>query len=155
VFDGYKEASVIRLNCDSQGKSAVERDNPLTAGTLVLSREIRIERLELEDKVGLHLGEPADKSRSEPHALSVIPPNEVVPYRWSPKPWAIDTYIDALEYEVSQQWLHLRVRQREVCAAAARIKAHHGDFNALLWYAVAVMIGCLGWLSYIIYEAIY
>lgn len=32
-------------------------------------------------------------------------------------------------------------------------KAHHADPSALLWYSAAVVIVCLGWLSYIIFVA--
>ena len=60
----------------------------------------------------------------------------------------------SLEYEVSPEWMRLRGRQREESGAAARIKAQHSNSDALLWYVATFMMGCLGSLFYITYEAL-
>ena len=73
---------------------------------------------------------------------------------WSLEQKEIDAYIDALEHEVSQEWMRPRLRHRAEFRSAARINATHGGSSALLWYALVVMIGCFGWLSYVIYEAL-
>jgi len=66
----------------------------------------------------------------------------------------IDAYMAALEHEVSRERMRPRLRRRVEFRSAARINATQGGSSALLWYALVVMIGCFGWLTYIIYEAL-
>lgn len=58
--------------------------------------------------------------------------------------------MDPLEYEISQR--QLRLRQTNEWGAPGQIKIHHADPSALLWYSAAVVIVCLGWLSYMIFS---
>ncbi len=38
--------------------------------------------------------------------------------------------------------------------AALRIVVQHSDLSHLLWYLVIVMISCVGWLFYILFNAL-
>jgi hypothetical protein len=154
MFGNGKEPSMMELKRGLVGKSAEERNSSATASTSALSREIPAERMELEDKIVPLPGEPAYKRPTEPHGLAVILTSGAEPSRWSPEQKEIDACIDSLESEVSQKGMHPLQSQREEWGSAARIRTHHAVSSALLWYAALVVIGCLGWLSYFIYEAL-
>jgi hypothetical protein len=142
------------LKSNPADQSAVERKGLATVSRPVLSGEIPAERMALENKIGLLPGKPADNPPSEHHGFTVILPNKAEPCRLSPEEKEIDAYISALEYEVSQKRKRMPETQDEGWEAATRFRAnHHPDSRALHWYAVTVMIGCFGWLSYILYEA--
>jgi hypothetical protein len=49
--------------------------------------------------------------------------------------------------------MHMRVRQAMGWGTPIRFKAHLANPSVLLWYAAAVVIGCVGWLFYIIFGA--
>jgi hypothetical protein len=53
--------------------------------------------------------------------------------------------------EISRKWMQMRVRQAIGAGAPIEFKAHHADPSLLLWYAAAVVAGCLGWLLYLVF----
>jgi len=62
--------------------------------------------------------------------------------------------IEALEYGNSRECIHMGVRQAIGWGAATRFKPTYMEPDVLLWYAAGVVIGCIGWLFYIIFGAL-
>lgn len=59
----------------------------------------------------------------------------------------VDTYVNSLESEVSQEGLRLRQRraeQRREPAALVAVRRSHS--SGLFWYVVAAVIACVWWL---------
>ena len=126
--------------------------NALSLNLTNESAEIQVNRGSRRMSSGLFQLKPANKQRPEPQGLVRILRERV-------KPWFLEqsetgAQIDPLEQEVSQEWMRLRLRHRMEFRSATRINATRGESGALPWYALVVTIGCFGWLSYVIYEAL-
>ena len=104
---------------------------------------IQVKRREPENRFGLLPAGSTNKPR--PQGLVRILREKV-------EPWFLEQ--KEIGAHISQEWMRLRLGHRTEFRSAARINATRGDSSALLWYALAVTIGCFGWLSYIIYEAL-
>ncbi len=126
--------------------------NELSPNLTNKSAGIQVKRGEPENKFGSLRAEPTNKPRPEPQGLVRILREKVEP--WFLEQKEIGAHMGALEQDVSQEWMRLRLRYRTEFRSAGRINATRGGSSALLWYALAVTIGCFGWLSYIIYEAL-
>jgi hypothetical protein len=154
MFGNSKEPTMIEFERKSAGKSPERRTSAATFGTPVLSHKPPAEPSKLEDEIGLFPDELVDNQRGEFHGLALIPPNEVVPCRRSPQPKPFNTRIDTLEYEISRKRMQSRLRQAIGAGAPIEFKAHRADPSLLLWYAAAVVTGCLGWLFYFVFGAL-
>jgi len=119
--------------------------NELSLNLANKAAEIQIKRGEPENRFRLLPAESTNKPRPEPQGLLRILREKV-------EPWFLEQ--KEIGAHISQEWMRLRLGHRTEFRSAARINPTRGGSSALLWYALAVTIGCFGWLSYIIYEAL-
>jgi hypothetical protein len=108
-------------------------------------------------QIGEHLPEFYDKVASFDTLATALPMTKAPvtspsmppePYQWSPTQQEVDSYINSLESEVSQEGLRprqQRVEQRGVLALVAIGRL--SNYSGLFWCAVATAVACVWWLS--------
>jgi hypothetical protein len=135
-------------------ESKSQRTSTTSSGTPGLLHETPAEPWKLEDGIRLCPDKLVDDPPSEFHEFALIPTNVVVPCRRPPEAEPCNAHTDELEYEISREWMPMRGRQAIGAGVPIEFKTNQADPSLLLWYAAAVVTGCLGWLLYFIFGAL-
>jgi len=68
-------------------------------------------------------------------------------YHCSPTQQEVDAYVNSLEFEVSQEGVHMRQRRVEQRAQPALTAVRRSNSSGLFWCVVAATLACVWWLS--------
>lgn len=84
----------------------------------------------------------------------MLPRNIEETDHWSPPQKEVDTCIDSLEYELSQESEQMRERSGLKRNEPAPTKVIHQDSFTLFWVMLAIAGGCFWWLAAIMVKAV-
>lgn len=74
-------------------------------------------------------------------------------YPWSPTHEQVEAYIQSLEWHLLHKDIGIPPRPAEEYGSAGRPRRPF-EFSHLVWGLIALALGCLAWLTQIIYEGL-